>query len=95
MAKNKKKASAESGGSRSQQRVVRRREANKIVRTVGLVVKRGKVDADKYSMTHRVIRPSRGFDAQMIDLHGVDTITAAEIIQSSNAAGEPPATKTL
>ena len=61
---------------------MRRRAANKLVRSVGLVVNRRKVDADDYSMRHRVRRPSRSWDARMTDLHGVDTIEAAEIINA-------------
>jgi hypothetical protein len=61
------------------QRPVSRRAANTIVRSVGLDVKRQKVCADRFSMMHK--------GSKLIDLHGVDTITAAKIIQAANWNG--------
>ena len=61
----------------SLKRVVNRRAANTIVRSVGLDVKRTRVCADRYSMERK--------GCKLVDLHGVDTITAAQIIQAANA----------
>jgi hypothetical protein len=76
---------SDGGAAASQERRVSRRRANHIVRATGLNVKRAKVDADEYSMTHK--------GSRLVDLHGVDTITAAEIIQAANAEPSHAANK--
>jgi hypothetical protein len=58
-----------------------RRVSNAVIRSTGLSVKRGRVDADDYSMSHRTDwADHRSWHARLIGLHGVDTITAANVV---------------
>lgn len=61
---------------------VNRRRANKTVRSNGLAVRGTRVDADEFSMDHK--------GSKLVDLHGVDTITAAEILKAVTGERNQP-----